>query len=40
MFKLLFILFLIKQLLGNVTSGVDIYSVKQSIIPRGKAEWR
>ena len=39
MFKLLFILFVIKQLLGNVTSGIDIYSAKQSIIWRGKAEW-
>ena len=40
MFKLLFILFVIKQLLGNVTSsGIDIYLAKQSIIRRGKAEW-
>ena len=36
MFKLLFILFIIKQSLGNVTSGIDIYSDKQSIIRRGK----
>ena len=39
MFKLPFILFVIKQLLGNVTLGIDIYSAKQSIIQRGKAEW-
>ena len=40
MFKLLFILFVIKQLLGNVTSsGIDIYLAKRSIIRRGKAEW-
>ena len=39
MFKPLFILFVIKQLLGNVTLGIDIYSDKQSIIRWGKAEW-
>ena len=39
MFKLLCILFVIKQLLGHVTSGIDIYSAKQSIIQRRKAEW-
>ena len=39
MFKLLFILFVIKQLMGNVTSDIDIYSTKQSIIRRGKAKW-
>ena len=39
MLKLLFILLVIKQSLGNVTSGVDIYSGKQSIIRLGKAEW-
>ena len=39
MFKLLFILFVSQQLLGNVTSGINIYSAKQSIIWRGKAEW-
>ena len=38
MFKLLFILFVIKQLLGNVISDIDIYSAKQSIIRLGKAE--
>ena len=32
MFKLLVILFVIKQLLGNVTLEIDIYSAKQSII--------
>ena len=35
---LLFIILVIKQLLGNVTSGIDIYSAKQSIIQWGKAE--
>ena len=40
MFKLLFILFVITQLLHNVTSsGIDIYLAKQSIIRQGKAEW-
>ena len=39
MFKLLFILFVIKQLLDNKTSGINIYSTRQSIIRRGKAEW-
>ena len=39
MFKLLFILFVIKQLLGNLTSDIDIYSAKLSIIRLGKAEW-
>ena len=28
MFKLLFILFVIKQLLGNLTSDIDIYSAQ------------
>ena len=32
MFKLLFILFVIKQLLGNSTSDIDTYSAKLSII--------
>ena len=32
MFKLLFILFVIKQLLGNLTLDVNIYSAKVSII--------
>ena len=32
MFKLLFILFVIKQLLGNLTSDIDIYSANLSII--------
>ena len=40
MFKLLFILFVIKQSLGNLTSDIDVYSAKQSIIRLGKAEWR
>ena len=35
MFKLMFILFVIKQLLGNATSGINIYSAKQSIIRWG-----
>ena len=39
MFKLLFILFVIKQLLGNLTSDIDTYSAKLSIIRLGKAEW-
>ena len=39
MFKLLFILFVIKQLLGNLTSDIDIYSAKLSIIPLGKGKW-
>ena len=39
MFKLLFILFVIKQLLGNLTSDIDIYSAKLSIIRLGKAKW-
>ena len=38
-FNLLFILFGIKQLLGNVKLGTNIYSAKQSIIRREKAEW-
>ena len=38
--KLLFIIFAIKQLLGNAQlSGTNIYSAKQSITLRGKAEW-
>ena len=32
MFKFLFILFVIKQLLGNLTSDIDIYSANLSII--------
>ena len=40
MFKLLFILFVIKQSLGNLTSDIDVYSAKQSITRLGKAEWR
>ena len=39
MFKLLFILFVIKKLLGNETSGINIFSATQSIIRRGKTEW-
>ena len=39
MFKILFILFVIKQLLGNLTSDIDIYSAKLSIIPLGKGKW-
>ena len=39
MFQLLFILFFIKQLLGNLTSDIDIYSAKLSIIRLGKAKW-
>ena len=39
MFKLLFILFVIKQSLGNLTSDIDVYSAKESIIRLGKAEW-
>ena len=39
MFKLLFILFVIKQLLGNLTSDINIYSAKLSIIPLGKGKW-
>ena len=31
-FKLLFILFVIKQLLDNLTSDIDFYSAKQSIV--------
>ena len=38
MLKLLFILFVIKQLLGNLTSDIDIYSAKLSIIRLGKAK--
>ena len=37
MFKL--ILLVIKQLSGNVTSDIDIYSAKQGIIRRRQAEW-
>ena len=36
MFKVLFIIFVSKQLLGNVTSDINIYSAKQSIIRLGK----
>ena len=32
-------LFVFKQLLGNATSGTDIYSDKQSIIRQEKDEW-
>ena len=39
MFKFLFILFVIKQLLGNLTSDIDIYSAKLSTIRLGKAKW-
>ena len=39
MFKLLFTLLVIKQLLGNLTSNIDIYSAKLSIIRLGKAKW-
>ena len=40
MFKLLFILFvIIKQLLGNLTSDIDIYSAKLGIIRLGKGKW-
>ena len=39
MYKLLFVLFVIKQLLSNLTSDVDIYSAKLSIIRLGKANW-
>ena len=39
MFKLLFILFVVKQLLGNLTSDIDIYSAKLTIIQLGKAKW-
>ena len=37
MFKLQFILFVIKQSLGNVTSGIHIYSAKESITWQGEA---
>ena len=37
-FMLLFIILVIKQLLCNVTSSINIYSAKQSIIQWGKAE--
>ena len=39
MFKLLFILFVIKQLLSNLTSDIDTYSAKLSIFRLGKAKW-
>ena len=39
MFKLLFILFVSKQLLGNLTSNIDTYSSKLSIIRLGIAKW-
>ena len=39
MFKLLFILFVIKQLLGNLTSDIDTYSAKLSFIGLGKGKW-
>ena len=39
MFKLLFILFVIKQLLGNLTSDINIYSAKLSIIRLGNGKW-
>ena len=38
MLKLLFILFVIKQLLGNVTSDIGIYSAKQSTIRQGEGK--
>ena len=37
--NLLFILFVIKQLLGSLISDIDIYSAKLSIIRLGKAKW-
>ena len=37
--KLLLIIVAIKQLVGNITPGINIYSAKQSIIWQGKAEW-
>ena len=39
MLKLLFVLFVIKQLLGNLTLDIEIYSAKLSIIWLGKAKW-
>ena len=39
MFKLLFILFVIKQLLGNLTLDIDIYSAKVSIVLLGREKW-
>ena len=39
MFNLFFILFDIKQLLGNLTSDIDIYSAKLSNIRLGKGKW-
>ena len=39
MLKLLFILFVIKQLLGNLRLDIDIYSAKVSIIQLGRAKW-
>ena len=39
MFKWLFILFVTKQLMRNVTFGTDIYSAKKRIIRWGKAVW-
>ena len=39
MFKLLFILFVVKQLMDKVTSDINIYSIKPGIIRPGKAYW-
>ena len=39
MFKLLFTFYVIKQLLGNLTSDINIYSVKISIIGLGRVKW-
>ena len=39
MFKLVFISCVIKQLLGNLTLYIDIYSANVSIIRLGKAKW-
>ena len=39
MFQLLFILFVITQLLGNLTSDIDTYSHKLSIIQLEKVKW-
>ena len=39
MFKVLFIIFVTKQLLGNLISDIATYSSKLSIIRLGKAKW-
>ena len=39
MFKLLFILIVIKQLLGSLTSDINTYSAKLSTNRLGKAKW-